>query len=133
MDAGTLNVISSVAPETTVTLSAEVLPEGPSPEVVGLSVTVTLAGGIVPFGKPCPTTVTLVTPGSAALGVADVFSVISVTAPNRSELETSAKTSKGFPQRDANPRLFRMLFIVGPPEKAVKFLACRSRPQAPVF
>src|ERR1039458_8870061 len=90
MDVGTLYVTYSVVPEATVTFVAVVVPEGPPPEVVGLSVTVTLAGGIVPLGKPCPITVTLVTPGSAALGEVNPFSVTFVTAPNRSEPESKA-------------------------------------------
>jgi hypothetical protein len=95
MEVGTLKVTASVAPDSTVTFVAVVVPDGPPPEVVGLSVTVTLAGGIVPLGKPCPTTVTLVTPGSAALGVADALSVTSVTA-HRTEpcSNASAHSSK---------------------------------------
>jgi hypothetical protein len=52
MDVGTLKVTASVAPDSTVTFVAVVVPEGPPPEVLGLSVTVTLAGGMVPLGKP---------------------------------------------------------------------------------
>src|ERR1039458_2119684 len=115
MDLGTLNTTPSVVPEKTVTFVAVVVPEGPPPEVVGLSVTVTLAGGIVPLGKPCPITVTLVTPGSAALGEVNPFSVTSVPAPNRSEPESKANahTSQRTGQLAADTRLIRKLFIVG--------------------
>src|ERR1039458_9392749 len=96
MDVGTLNVTYSVVPEATVTFVAVVVPEGPPPEVVGLSVTVTLAGGIVPLGKPWPVTATLVTTRSAALGEDKPFRATSWTAPNRTEPEPPAKahTSK---------------------------------------
>src|ERR1039458_1728694 len=115
MAVGTLNVTYSVVPEATVTFVAVVVPEGPPPEVVGLSVTVTLAGGIVPLGKPCPITVTLVTPVSAALGEVNPFSVTFVTAPNRSEPESTANPNTGHRtgQLAADTRLIRKLFIGG--------------------
>src|ERR1039458_8392907 len=121
MAVGTLNVTYSVVPEKTVTFVAVVLPEGPPPGVVGLSVTVTLAGGIVPLGKPCPITVTLVTPGSATLGEVNPFSVTSVTAPNRSEPESKANahTSQRTGQLAADTRLIRKLFIGGLPRAHV--------------
>ena len=89
----TLSVVPEI-PEITVTFVAAVVAEGPPPEVVGSSVTVTLAGWIAPLGKPWPVTVTTVTTGSAALGEADAFRVTFVTAPGRSapESNTNAHT-----------------------------------------
>jgi hypothetical protein len=81
-------------------------------------VTVTLAGGMVPLGKPCPITVTLVTPASAAVGDAAPFSVTFVTAPNRNEAESNINThtSKRTRQLAADTRLnLRLLVIYFPP------------------
>jgi hypothetical protein len=113
MDAGTRNVTPSVVPEITVTFVAVVEPEGPPPVVVGSSVTVTLAGGIVPLGKPWPMTVTLVTLMSAVLGEANAFSVTLVTAPNEPESNTHAHARRPTRQLAADTRLIRKLFIVG--------------------
>jgi hypothetical protein len=100
-----LNVTYSVVPDATVTVVAVVAPVGPPPEVVGFSVTVTLAGGIVPLGKPCPITVILVTFVSADVGEASEFSVTFVTAPNGSEPESNADAHSS--------RLIREIFMVG--------------------
>jgi hypothetical protein len=65
-DAGTVNVTRRVVPATVVTAVAWVATA--APPVAGVSVTVTFAAAIVPTGKFDPVTLTLVTPGSAALG-----------------------------------------------------------------
>src|SRR5690349_15907109 len=86
------NVTRSVLPLITVTDKAGVIPVGPPPTVVGLKVTVTLAGGMVPPGNPCPVTLMLVSVGSPVPGDADAFKVTSVVAPNGSNPDNNANT-----------------------------------------
>jgi hypothetical protein len=73
---GIVNVTRRVVPVTVARAVACVLT--PVPPLLGVSVTVTLAGRIVPTGKFEPVTLMLVTPGSPTLGEALGKSVIAI-------------------------------------------------------
>jgi hypothetical protein len=61
IEGGIWKVTRSDVPNIFVTAVAVVVPDGPLPRVAGSNVTVTLARGIVPLGKPEPITPTAVT------------------------------------------------------------------------
>jgi hypothetical protein len=69
-EAGTRNPTLLVVPMTVAIVDAAVVTVGPAPVVTGASVTVMLAGKMVPVGKPEPVTFTDVTPAWAAPGTA---------------------------------------------------------------
>src|ERR1700691_4629774 len=52
IETGTVNVTRWVPPNSGWTALAWVVPDGPAPAFDGCSVTVTLAGGMLPLGKP---------------------------------------------------------------------------------
>jgi hypothetical protein len=78
-EAGTWKVTRRVVPRIVCTAVAVAWPVG-GPEVAGCKATVTLAGEIVPEGKPDPVTLMIVTPACPALGEAGDVSFTCVWA-----------------------------------------------------
>jgi hypothetical protein len=83
IEEGTVNDTTSVPGADARTALARVVPVGPPTAMVGCKVTVTLAGGIVPDGKPKPVTFTVVTPAWPAPGDGVGASVTVLCAYNK--------------------------------------------------
>jgi hypothetical protein len=82
-------VIASILPETTVTFTARTVAAG-GPLTTGVKVTATLAGEMLPLGKPRPVTLTSDSPASPEPGVVVAFSVTGVIAARAHELDIAA-------------------------------------------
>ena len=94
-----MKITLSVLPETTVTDEAVVVAVG-APVTVELNVTVTLAGGMVPLGKPCPVTLMLETPASPEVGDVAEYSVTDVVASRGSDPDNDASTNNTWRPRN---------------------------------